>query len=135
MISQSRLSMTFDASEVVIIARKLRSLGFDHVKAVTGIDFIEANKIDVVYHISSFTDPEIAKVILVLRTTLNRSEPKISSVSEVWPSAEYSEKETSELMGITFKGLIMDRRFMLPEDFQGTPLRKDFKIKTEGIDA
>jgi NADH-quinone oxidoreductase subunit C len=119
----------------VEIAKKLKALGFDHVKAVTGIDFIEENKIDIVYHVSSFNDPELAKVILILRTTLNRSEPKIPSLREVWPSAEYPEKETAELMGVTFKGLIMDGRFMLPEDFEGIPLRKDFKIKTEGIDA
>ncbi len=121
--------------ELVGISEKLRDLGFDHVKAVTGIDFPEEQKITVVYHVSSFEDAELAKFLLELRTHLNRLEPKISSLVSIWPSVEYLERETSDLMGITFEGQPPSGRLFLLEDFEGAPLRKDFKIKTEGIDA
>lgn len=116
-------------------ARNLAELGFDHVKAVTGVDYPQENKIDLVYHVSSYEKPELARIILEIRTSLNRVDPRVSSLSGVWPSAEYSERETADLMGVVFEGLRVSGRFLLPESFQGSPLRKDFKIKTEGIDA
>jgi NADH-quinone oxidoreductase subunit C len=129
------LSITIERTTLLETAQNLKSLGFDHVKAVTGIDFSEENRMEVVYHISSFGDLETAKVILEIKMSLNHSNPQIPSVMEVWPSAKYCEKETAELLGIKFEGLPDSGRFLLPEDFVGTPLRKDFKIQTEGIDA
>lgn len=128
--------MTVDATKIVEAAQKLRDLGFDHVKSVTGIDYPEENRIDVLYHVSAYEDLKLAKVILELRTSLDRSDPKIQSLLSVWPSAEYLERETSDLLGVNFEGQSASGKLMLPESFVGLPpLRKDFKIKTEGIDA
>ena len=134
-VSLTHVSATIDASKVVEVVSALKAIGFDHAKSVTGIDFPESNKIDVVYHLSSFGVLELAKFILEIRTSLNRQDPKIHSVAEVLPSAEYLERETADLMGVVFEGLSSTGRFMLPENFEGNPLRKDFRIKTEGIDA
>lgn len=78
---------------------------------------------------------ELAKVIFEIRTSLDRQDPKIPSVTEIWPSAEYPERETLDLIGVTFDGLPRKERLFLMENFEGFPLRKDFKLKTEGIDA
>lgn len=132
----NRLSITVDAPNLVGAAQKLRDLGFDHAKSVTGIDYPEENRIGVLYHVSSFEDLELAKVILEIRTSVSRSDPRLHTVVEVWPSAEYLERETSDLMGVAFEGLRASGRLMLPENFEGAPpLRKDFKIRTEGIEA
>jgi len=131
----NRLLITVEAPKIVKAAQKLRDMGFDHVKSVTGIDYPEENRIDVSYHVSSFEDLELAKVILEIKTSLSRLEPKLHSLIEVWPSAEYLERETSDLLGVTFEGQPALGKLMLPESFVGVPpLRKDFKIKTEGID-
>ena len=135
MVSPTCLSATVDATKIVEVAQKINSLGFDHVKSVTAIDFQQENKIDIIYHLSSFLNIELAKVILELRTSLDRQDPKIHSLIEIWPSAEYPERETLDLMGVTFDGLPQKERLFLMENFEGFPLRKDFKIKTEGIDA
>ena len=135
MVSPTCLSATVDATKIVEVAQKINSLGFDHVKSVTATDFLQENKIDIVYHISSFLNIELAKVILELRTSLDRQDPKIHSLIDIWPSAEYPERETLDLMGVTFDGLPQKERLFLMENFEGFPLRKDFKIKTEGIDA
>jgi len=111
-------------------------MGFDHVKSVTGIDFPEEKKIDVVYHVSSFEDAELAQFILELKTSVDRLDPRIKSLIGVWPSAEFPERETTDLMGVTFDGQPEKERLMLMDNFEGgPPLRKDFKLKTEGIDA
>jgi NADH-quinone oxidoreductase subunit C len=133
--SPTRLSITIDATRLEETARKLRDLGFDHVKSVTGVDFPEENRIDLLYHISAFEDLELAKAIVEVRTSLNRSEPKVQSLVDIWPSAEYSERETSDLFGVVFEGQ-PSGRLLLPDSYVGLPpLRKDLKIKTEGIDA
>jgi NADH-quinone oxidoreductase subunit C len=134
-VSPNRLSATVDSIKIVEVAQKVNSLGFDHVKSVTAIDFPEENKIDIVYHISSFLNVELAKVIFELRTSIDRQDPKIHSVIDVWPSAEYPERETLDLMGVTFEGLPLKERLFLLDNFEGFPLRKDFKIKIEGVDA
>lgn len=133
--SPTRLLITVDAAKLGETATKLRDLGFDHVKSVTGIDFPEENRIDVLYHVSAFEDLELAKAIVEVRTSLNRSEPKVQSLVDIWPSAEYSERETSDLFGVVFEGQ-PSGRLLLPDSYVGLPpLRKDLKIKTEGIDA
>ncbi len=93
-------------------------------------------RIDVVYHLSSLGDARVANLILQLKTSVDQTDPKIHSLTDVWPSAEYPERETSDLMGVKFEGVPSKERLMLPQDFEGgPPLRKDFKLKTEGIDA
>lgn len=135
-MSPTRLSATAERSKILEVARKLDSLGFDHVKSVTAIDFPQETKIDIVYHISSFLEVELAKVIFELRTSLNRQDPKVASVIDIWPSAEYPERETLDLMGVTFEGMPEKERLFLMDNFEGgPPLRKDFKLKVEGIDA
>jgi len=135
-VSPTCLSATVDSSKVPDVAHKLDSLGFDHVKSVTAVDLPEELKIDIIYHISSFLNAELAKVIFELKTSLDRSDPKIASVIDIWPSAEYPERETLDLMGVTFEGLPKKERLFLMDNFEGgPPLRKDFKLKTEGIDA
>jgi NADH-quinone oxidoreductase subunit C len=130
------MSITVDSSKIVDVARKLDSIGFDHVKSVTAIDLPQESKIDVVYHISSFLNLELAKFILEIRTSLDRQNPKMPSLIPLWPSAEYPERETLDLMGVTFEGMPEKERLFLMDNFEGgPPLRKDFKLKTEGIDA
>ncbi len=117
-------------------AERLKEAGFDHVKSVTGIDYPEEGSMEVVYHISSYTKPELAKLIVALKTKVERGSPKLSSLYRIWPSSAYLESETYDLMGIEFDGNPKQRRLLLPEDYEGIPpLRKDFKIPVEEVDA
>lgn len=111
-------------------------MGFDHVKSVTGTDYPDENRLEVVYHVSSFENLDLAAFVLQIKTSVNRFDPNLPSVTGIWPSAEYLEREASDLLGIRFEGLSAKGRLLLPETFAGgPPLRKDFKIRTEGIDA
>lgn len=134
--SATCLSASVDSSKILEIVQKLNSIGFDHVKSITAVDLPQESKIDIVYHISSFLDLEIAKIILELQTSIDRQNPQIASIIGIWPSAEFPERETLDLMGVTFIGLKQKERLFLMDNFEGgPPLRKDFKLKTEGIDA
>ena len=117
-------------------AQRLKAAGFDHVKAVTGIDRPDSGEIELVYHVSSYLDPRLSRWIVALRTTLPRDDPETPSLYDVWPSVKYHEMEQREMLGIRFSGHPDPRRLLLPESYEGIPpLRKDFKVKVEGINA
>lgn len=121
---------------LVEAAERLRNLGFDHVKSVTGIDLPSEKRVAVVYHLSSYTNPAYVKVIVALRTAVERSNPQLPSLSKVWLSSHYLERETFDLVGVVFQGHPDLGRILLPDDYEGPPpLRKDVVLKTEGIDA
>ncbi|MEM4911788.1 MAG: NADH-quinone oxidoreductase subunit C, partial [Metallosphaera sp.] len=86
-----------------------------------------------IYHVSSY-DLNLGQVILALKTWATYKDPVVPSLLTVWGSVWTGERETYEMLGITFEGNPDMRRFFLPEDFEGVyPLRKSFKIRTEGL--
>ncbi|MCS7115912.1 MAG: NADH-quinone oxidoreductase subunit C [Nitrososphaerota archaeon] len=130
------ITINVEVQNLFEVASKLNHMGFDHVKAVTGTDYPAEKKIELTYHVSSYTDMDLAKVIIALKARLDRSNPKVTSLVKVWPSAEYLERETYDLVGVIFEGHPKLERLLLPSDWdQIPPLLKEFKIKTEGIDA
>ena len=69
---------------------------------------------------------------MTLRADLDRKDPRIASVMEIWPAAEWHERETYDLMGIVFEGHPEGlRRILLPDDWPGHPLRKDYVAPKE----
>lgn len=115
-----------------------KELGFDHAESVTGVDYPEDGEIEVVYHLSSYTKPDLEQTILALATRTTREEnPKPGSDStrlptlrDVFYSVEFHEREIFEMLGVYFEGHPDNRRLLLPEDWADLPpLRKDFAIK------
>ena len=132
--SDKRASIQVDKSHIVEVAGFLKSLGFDHVKSVTAIDYPDAQEFEVVYHISSYSNIDLAKTIVALRTRVKYDDPKLPSLYKIWESVWTGERETYEMYGIIFDGHPDLRRLFLPEDFEGVyPMRKSYKIKTEGL--
>ena len=132
--SDRRAFIQVDKSQIVQVAEFLKSLGYDHVKSVTGIDYPDTKEFEVVYHISSYSNLELAKTIIALKTRTKYSDPKVPSLYSVWESAYLGERETYEMLGIIFEGHPNLSRLFLPEDFEGVyPLRKSYKLKTEGL--
>ncbi|MDP6417836.1 MAG: NADH-quinone oxidoreductase subunit C [Candidatus Krumholzibacteria bacterium] len=110
------------------IARFLRddeNLRFETLVSQTASDWPEEEKLRATCHLYSY---KLAG-ILVLHCDLPREEPVIDSLVEVWPGAEWLEREVWDLFGIRFEGHPDLRRIMLPEDWEGHPLRKDFEEK------
>ncbi len=97
--------------------------GFNHLANVTSVDYGE--EFELVYHLYSI--PENHKICIKTRTPRNSAQ--VDSLFGIWPTADWQEREVYDLMGITFKGHPNLVRVLLPEDFTGHPLRKDFVKK------
>lgn len=120
-------------------------LRFDMLNCITVVDYCEPDAVkaakagfdphlEVVYHLWSVPH----KVTLVLKVMLPRWKndtpgelPELPSVSHVWPTADWHERETFDLSGVRFTGHPALRRILCPEDWVGHPLRKDYVMPLE----
>ena len=112
------------------VARTLRdhpSLQFDFLECVTAVDWPKANQIEVVYHLFSYPQ----RHSFTLKVTLPRETPTVASLASLWDSADWLEREQFDLMGVDFAGHPDLRRLLLPEDWTGHPLRKDYQQPAE----
>ncbi len=102
-------------------------LYFDFLNCITGVDNgVEAGTFDVLYHISSVALGHN----VVLKCSLSRDlgdKFELSSVSSIWKSADWLEREIFDLFGLRFNNHPDLRRILMPADWQGYPLRKDYE--------
>lgn len=106
------------------LARQLRSeeaLWFDHLFCLTAVDW--KTHLSVVYHLTSTT----YRHTLVVKIKLDRERPEVRTVSDIWRTAEFHEREAYDLMGIVFTGHPDLRRLFMTDDWKGWPLRKDYE--------
>ncbi|MDA7942086.1 MAG: NADH-quinone oxidoreductase subunit C [Nitrosopumilus sp.] len=125
-----------DVHDVLLYVRD--ELGYDHAESVAGVDYPQDGEIEVVYHLGSYTDPELAGQVLSVSTRAKREEvpipgsdgTRLPSMRDVFYSVEFHEREVFEMLGVYFEGHPDNRRLLLPEDWADLPpLRKDFAIK------
>jgi NADH-quinone oxidoreductase subunit C len=93
---------------------------FEHCHDLTAVDWIE--HFDVVVHLYSLSKKH---AICVKTRTKSREDASCPSLTGVWPAADWHERETWDLLGVRFPGHPALRRILLPEDWEGHPLRKD----------
>jgi NADH-quinone oxidoreductase subunit C len=99
---------------------------FNFLADVTCVDWHPAEpRFEVVYHLLSIPNKERLR----LKVRLNSGSPAIESVTSVWPGANYFEREVFDLFGIRFNGHPYLRRMLMPEDWEGYPLRKDYPVE------
>ena len=103
------------------------ALAFDCLSNQSGVDYPARNEIEVVYHLYSYKTRETC----VLKVATPRENPAIPTVARVWATAIWQEREIFDLLGVVFEGHPDLRRILLPEDWVGHPLRKDFVEPTE----
>jgi NADH:ubiquinone oxidoreductase subunit C len=112
-------------------ARTLRTQGFDYFSFITEVDW--QDRFELIYHLFSY-DFHAQPLGAILRADLPREGmPEIASVTSVWPGAEFMEREAFEMMGIRFLGHPDLRRILLPDDFVGFPMRRDYVTDFEYI--
>ncbi|HET9614613.1 MAG TPA: NADH-quinone oxidoreductase subunit C [Candidatus Limnocylindrales bacterium] len=90
---------------------------------LAGVD--TGTSMQVVYHLWSDTTPDWLRVVA---DGLSRDDPRVPSVTFLWPGAEWMEREAYDMFGITFEGNRDLRRIYMPPDYQAFPLRKDFYL-------
>jgi NADH-quinone oxidoreductase subunit C len=111
--------------EVALALRDDPDLAFDFLQCETAVDWPKQSILQMVYHLYSYKH----RHSFVLKADLPRDRPLIASVADVWWTAEWNEREQYDLLGVGFSGHPDLRRVMLPDDWEGHPLRKDYKEK------
>jgi NADH:ubiquinone oxidoreductase subunit C len=130
-VRPSRMKIRVPHQDILHVATFIKeNFNFDHAESVSGTDYPKENQIEIVYHLSSYSDENIIPKILALSARVDRDDPRIPSLISVFRSVEYHERETYEMVGVYFEGHPRMERFLLPEDWADIPpLRKDFRIK------
>ncbi|HKA08663.1 MAG TPA: NADH-quinone oxidoreductase subunit C [Gemmataceae bacterium] len=140
--------VTVDVGRLVEICTFLRDdprLRFDLLNCISGVDYLETDPkkapkagfdphLELVYHLSSFTHRHRFVLKLILPRWKDGVEgqlPEVPSVSGIWATADWHERETYDLCGIMFTGHPDLRRILLAEDWEGYPLRKDYEYPLE----
>jgi NADH-quinone oxidoreductase subunit C len=115
------------ADSLVEVCRALRDrpeFGFILLADISAVDWWpRAPRYEVVYHLSSMTQR------LRVKVTVDGTSPRLPTVQSVWPAAGWLERETWDMFGIVFDDHGDLRRLLMPEDWEGHPLRKDFPVQ------
>jgi NADH-quinone oxidoreductase subunit C len=114
---------------VPALARALRdqpALAFDFLSELTAVDYWPKEpRFEVVYVLVSIAN----RLRLRMKVRLPADDPHVATVSDVWPAANWLEREVWDLYGIAFDGHPDPRRLLMPEDWHGFPLRKDYPVQ------
>jgi len=115
---------------VAAVAKSDPDLDFKSLMCLSGVD--AHDNLEVVYHLHSLTH----RHKIVLKVSVPKTDPVTVSVVGVWRGADWYERECWDLFGVKFEGHPDLRRLLLPEDWVGHPLRKEYVFPTEynGID-
>ena len=112
--------------EACIVLRDNADCPFNYLSDVTCVDWFPSNpRFEVVYHLLSISKKERVR----LKVRLQDESPAVESVTSVWPAANFFEREVFDLFGVRFTGHPYLRRLLMPEDWEGHPLRKDYPVE------
>ena len=120
-----RVFVTVDRDHYRAALEALREMGFDYLEAITGVD--AGDHLEVIAHLGR-------KVSVSVKAMVPKDDPRIPTIIDLFPGAEFYERETWEMLGVVFEGNPRLARTFLPEDWpQGVyPLRKDYRPERPG---
>ena len=98
---------------------------FDSLQCITGVDLGEESDLEVRYNLHSMTHRHAVEI----RISCPRNKAKVPSVESIWRIGDWFERETYDMYGIEFEGHRDLTRILLPEDWEGWPLRKDYEVQ------
>lgn len=129
--------------ELALFLRDDQRLRFDWLRCISAVDHIEDKLFTLVYDLHATqagakpSDNWTARNEIAIKVRVDRDDPHVASVADVWPAADWHEREAYDLFGIIFDGHPDLRRILCCDDWEGYPLRKDYEYPLEfhGIPA
>lgn len=109
-------------AQVATFLKEEPELAFDSLMCLSGVDY--GQKLGVVYHLFSFKH----RHKMALKIKVDKEAPSLSTVEGIWKGAGFFEREAFDLFGLVFTGHSDLRRILLPDDWEGHPLRKDYQV-------
>ncbi len=123
---REELTLTVAPESIVPACQAAKTAGYNFMEDVTAVDWYPAEpRFQVSYSLLSYRLKQ--RIRLVAR--LPEDNPTIDSITGLWPSANFYEREVFDLFGITFAGHPRLTRIMMPDDWNGHPLRKDYPVE------
>jgi NADH-quinone oxidoreductase subunit C len=123
---RSELTLTIAREHIRAAAAVVQKSGYNFLEDVTCVDWLPAKeRFQVTYHILSHALKQRIRLIAFVE----EADLEIASITEVWPSANFYEREVFDLFGVRFGGHPNMRRIMMPDEWQGHPLRKDYPVE------
>jgi NADH-quinone oxidoreductase subunit C len=123
---RGELTLTVSPGEIVQALAALKSAGYNAFEDMTAVDWFPSEpRFQLSYHIVSHKYKERVR----LRAMVSGAEPTVESATSVWPGANYYEREVFDLFGVRFEGHPNLRRILMPDDWAGHPLRKDYPVE------
>jgi len=123
---RAELTLTVPRESIIAACQAVHAAGYTFLEDVTAVDWYPSEpRFQLTYHILSMSLK--ARVRLVTRH--DSEDAAIDSITSVWPAANFYEREIFDLFGVHFGGHPRLTRIMMPEDWQGHPLRKDYPVE------
>lgn len=115
--------------EILIYLKNTPALEFNYLVDLTAVDYLgfREPRFDVVYHLMSIKNRHRIRI----KAEVSEQECNISSITDIWKTADWFERECYDMFGIEFRGHQDLRRILLPNDWNGYPLRKDYPVHSE----
>lgn len=127
------VSVTVEKNNLLTVISLLRTdadVCFNYLSDLCGIDYMGKDpRFEVVYHFSSTEDGSVIR----LKVPITHSDTTLNSITSVYPSADWYEREVYDMFGITFNNHHDMRRILMPEGWKGHPLRKDYPLGGEDV--
>jgi len=123
--------LQIQTEKIAEVGKILHKSGFDHLACITGIDNGTAlATLEVVYHLYAILQAtSLTLKVKMPRNAANEPSPVVPTLSHIWRAADWHEREVFDMLGIEFAGHPDMRRILLPADWQGFPLRKDYEAQ------
>ena len=123
---RGELTLTVARENIIAACKAVQQAGYNFFEDVTAVDWYPSEpRMQITYHILSHALKQ--RVRLIVR--LAGDDLSIESITSVWPSANFYEREVFDLFGVHFGGHPRLTRIMMPLDWEGHPLRKDYPVE------
>ena len=122
---EQNISVSFAPENTIQALSFLKSNSYKHLSTISCVDWLEDNEFELVYHVFSYDD----LINISVKTRIDREEATFMTLKEIWPVAEYYERDIHDFFGVEFEGNDNMEELILENWNEIPPMRKDFDTR------